>query len=149
MADSVAALRQLVERELRNSSSVSTDNSEALEKIDQVIVALNFLDSVVRLPGDIYGDISAARSILENLSSSSVRTPQVNSNTPGRPSYEISVDQLQSLIDLRFTAPQIARLLHVSSRTIERRLAEYGISSSPFSTMTDEELDGHNRRLNL
>ena len=63
MADSVAALRQLVERELRNSSSVSTDNSEALEKIDQVIVALNVLDSVVRLTEDIYGDISAARRI--------------------------------------------------------------------------------------
>ena len=112
MADSVAALRQLVERELRNiSSCVSTDPLDALEKIDQFIVAVNFLDSVVREDILIYGDISAARRILENLSSSSVRTPQVNSNTPERPSYEISVDQLQSLIDLRFTVPKIARLL--------------------------------------
>ena len=57
----------------------------------------------MRWPGDIYADISAGRRILENLSSTSVRTPQINSNAPGRPSYEISVDQLQSLIDLRFT----------------------------------------------
>ena len=80
---------------------------------------------------------------LENLSSTSVRTPQTSSNTQGRPSYEISVDQLQSLIDLRFTVPQIARLLHVSPRTIERRLAEYGISSRSFFTITDEELENN------
>ena len=59
----------------------------------------------MRWPWDIYGDISAARRILENLSSNSVRTPQINNNAPGRPSYEISVEQLQSLIDLRFTVP--------------------------------------------
>ena len=70
MADSVAALCQLVERELRNiSSSVSTDPMRTLVKIDQVAVAVNFLDCVVRLNEDIYGDISAARRILENLSS--------------------------------------------------------------------------------
>ena len=70
MADSVAALRQLVERELRNiSSSVSTDPMRTLVKNDQVAVPVNFLDSVVRLNEDIYGDILAARRILENLSS--------------------------------------------------------------------------------
>ena len=64
MADCVAALRQLVEKELQNiSSSVSTDPLEALEKINQVMVAVNFLDSVVWLPEDIYGDSSAARRI--------------------------------------------------------------------------------------
>ena len=128
MADSVAGLRQLVIREIENiCSSLSTEPTQqfdTLEKIDQVVVAINFLDSVVRLPEDVYGDISAARRILENLSSTSVRTPQISSNMPGRPCYEITVDQLQSLVDLRFTVPQIARLLHVSTRTIERRLAE-------------------------
>ena len=34
--------------------------SKMAEKIDQVVVAVNFLDSVVRLPEDINGDISAA-----------------------------------------------------------------------------------------
>ena len=81
----MATVRQLVERELRDiSSSVSTDPTQTLDKIDQVVVAVNFLDSVVRLPEDVYGDILAARRILENLSSTSVRTPQINSNTLGR-----------------------------------------------------------------
>ena len=60
---------------------------------------------------------------------------------PGRPSYDINEDQLRSLIDLRFTVPQISELLHVSMRTTERRLAGYGISARSFSTITDEELD--------
>ena len=72
-----------------------------------------------------------------------------NSSRPGRPSYEISADQLQSLIDLQFTVPQITRLLYVSTRTIERRLAEYGISSRSFSTITDEELDGQVRDIKV
>ena len=42
-----------------------------LEKIDQVVVAINFLDSVVRLPERVYLDISVARLIIENLSKQS------------------------------------------------------------------------------
>ena len=142
MADSLACLRGLVTGEIANiCNSLSLEPSEdfdplgTLEKIDQVLVAINFLDSVVRLPEEVYLDISVARRIIiENLSPASVRTRQINSSRPGRPSYEISTDHLQSLIDLRFTVPQIARLLYVSTRTIDRRLAEYGISSRSFST---------------
>ena len=72
-----------------------------------------------------------------------------SSNQKLRPSYEISVDHLQSLIDLGFTVPSIARILHVSSRIIDRRLAECGISSRPFSTITDEELDGQVRDIEV
>ena len=38
-------------------ASISKDPLEALEKMDQVFVAVNFLDSVVRLPEDIYRGI--------------------------------------------------------------------------------------------
>ena len=79
--------------------------------------------------------------IIENASSTSARTPRIITNMPGRPSYDTNEDQLRSLIDLRFTVSQISELLHVSTRTIEQRLAEYGISARSFSTITDEELD--------
>ena len=69
------------------------------------------------------------------------RELRIITNMPGRPSYDINEDQLRSLIDLRFTVLQISELLHVSTRTIERRLAECGISARSFSTITDEELD--------
>ena len=89
------------------------DVQEALEKIEQIVEAVNCLDSVMRLPEDVYRDISAARRIIENSSATSARTLRVNTNMPGRPSYEISEDQFQSLIDLGLTFPQISVLLHV------------------------------------
>ena len=147
MADPVEGLRSLVVREvesiccsLRNPTAV-LDVQEALENIGQIVYGVNCLNSVTRLPGDVYRDISSAKRIIENASSTSGRTPRIITNMPGRPSYDINEDQLRSLIDLRFTAPQISELLHVSTRTIERRLAEYGISARSFSTITDEELD--------
>ena len=126
---------------LRNPTAV-LDVQEALENIDHTVYGVNCLDSVTRLPDDVYRDISSAKRIIENASSTSARTPRIITNMPGRrPSYDINEDQLRSLIDLRFTVPQISELLHVSTRTIERRLAEYGISVRSFSTITDEELD--------
>ena len=43
------------------------DADEALENIDQIFKAVNCLDSLLRLPDDVYWNISAARHILENL----------------------------------------------------------------------------------
>ena len=79
----------------------------------------------MRLPYDVYRNISALRNILKNSSRTSTRTLRVNTSIWGRTSYDITQDQLQSLIGLRFTVPQIAELLQVSTRTIEHRLAEY------------------------
>ena len=90
MADSLACLRGLVTGEIANicnsfflEPSEDFDPLGTLEKIDQVVFAINFLDSVVRLPEEVYLDISVARRrIIENLSSASVRTRQINSSRP-------------------------------------------------------------------
>lgn len=44
---------------------------------------------------------------------------------------------------------QIAELLQVSKRTIERRLAEYGITARPFCDITNAELDAHVQEIKL
>ena len=60
----------------------------------------------------------------------------------GRPSYRITVEQLRFLIDHRFTVQEIASLLGVGVRTVERRMHEFGLSiGSSYSTITDAELD--------
>ena len=101
------------------------DIDEALGNIDQILNAVNCLDSLMRLPDDVYRNISALRNILKNSRRTSVRILRVNTSIWGRTSYDITQDQLQSLIGLRFTVPQLAELLQVSTRTIEHRLAEY------------------------
>ena len=61
---------------------------------------------------------------------------------PGRPSYDISREQLQFFIDIGFNVPQIKVLLLVSTRTVERHLAEYGITTRrSYSCITNAALD--------
>ena len=57
----------------------------------------------------------------------------------GRHSFRIPFDQLQCLIDFRFSVPQIARLLGISVRTIRRRMSEAGLSIR--AQFTDDQLD--------
>ena len=89
---------------------------------------------------DTFRDISTAKRIIEKSSSTSKRTPRIQTNMPGRPSYDIPQEQVQSLIGLGFKVPQISELLHVSTRTVEWRLAEYSITARSYSSIMDEEL---------
>ncbi|KAF6729719.1 hypothetical protein FQA47_009518 [Oryzias melastigma] len=59
----------------------------------------------------------------------------------GRPSWEISCEQLQYLLEFHFTVREIARLFCVSYRTIRRRMTEYGLSvRMSYSDLSDQDL---------
>ena len=47
------------------------------------------------------------------------------SGNVGRPRFDIAQDQIEYLLDLSFTCPDIARLLGVSLRTIRRRMGSF------------------------
>ena len=60
----------------------------------------------------------------------------------GRPQISISEEQLSLLIELQFTNENIASLLHVSPRTIRRRIIHYGLEREVgFTEMDDTCLD--------
>ena len=63
--------------------------------------------------------MSSARSRLQQ---NEERASVVHSGTPSRPAYDIKKEQLEMLLRARFSVRSIADLLHVSSRTIERRM---------------------------
>lgn len=46
----------------------------------------------------------------------------------GRPQFEIPEEQLELFLDYHFTVVQIAKMLGVSSKTVQRRLKQYGLS---------------------
>ena len=59
-----------------------------------------------------------------------------------RPRYSIPRDQLDFLISRCFSVVDIATLLGVSVRTVERRLFEFGLSVRlTYSNIDSEELD--------
>ena len=62
--------------------------------------------------------------------------------TFGRPRYDISREQLQYLLENKFTIPQISNMVGVSQRTIHRRMNEFSLSVRAYYTViSDEGLD--------
>ena len=53
--------------------------------------------------------------------------PLLYTGLSGRPRFEITEEQLCFLLESHFTVPQMAEMIGVSTRTIERRLSEYGL----------------------
>ena len=85
-------------------------------------------DGIVQLLGETSSylrvmDVQSTASAIEFA-------PKIFSGGRGRPSFEIKEEQLSFLIDQGFQVPVIAKLFRVSPRTIERRMANYGLSIS-------------------
>ena len=80
-------------------------------------------DSDISSVGAAVVSIRGVRSIVDNsVISTERRNVPLSQGALGRPRYGITQEQLEYLIDLRFTCPDIARLLGVSLRTIRRSL---------------------------
>lgn len=72
----------------------------------------------------------------------SFRAELLLSGQRGRPRYFISMDQLEFLLDMRFTSGEIASMFGVSESTIKRRIREYdSFVKKRYSDISDEDLD--------
>uniref|UniRef100_A0A3Q3A582 Integrase catalytic domain-containing protein n=1 Tax=Kryptolebias marmoratus TaxID=37003 RepID=A0A3Q3A582_KRYMA len=69
------------------------------------------------------------------------RPPLIVSGGRGRPSLDISEDQLKFLLEYNFTVREIGELLGVSYGTVRRRMAESNLSvRMSYSNISDEDL---------
>ena len=60
----------------------------------------------------------------------------------GRPRYEVTREQLELFVERRFSVSEMASLLNISPRTVERRLNEFGHSlRTNYSDISDENLN--------
>ena len=67
---------------------------------------------------------------------------QVMSDRVARPSLDIPKEQLEYLLAMGFSSPQISNAIGVSLSTVRRRMTRYGLTiGSLYSDVTDEELD--------
>ena len=70
------------------------------------------------------------------------QAPIVQAGNIGRPNFEIPNQQLQYLIQNRFSVPQIAKIVGVSISTIRRRMSEFNLSiRETYSSISDSDLD--------
>ncbi|XP_073805112.1 uncharacterized protein [Danio rerio] len=60
----------------------------------------------------------------------------------GRPKFAIGRKELEELLQTNLPVPCIAKIIGISTRTVFRRMSEFGLSvSGLYSSITDEELD--------
>ena len=87
--------------------------------------------------------IGSARDILATGHAVCSRTPaSAFTGEHGRPRYIILREQLEFYVDRCFSVVNMASLVRVSVRTVERHLQENGLSiRSTFSSIADVDLD--------
>ena len=75
-------------------------DSDLVEELEEIQKHVNLLDSVTRIPEELFNLLSSARSLLQQ---NEERTSVVRSGTPGRPAYDIRKEQLEMLLRARFS----------------------------------------------
>ena len=101
-------------------------------------------EEVEALPfvAEAYSKLRRLVQSIELLSPQRIQPVQFLDGSIGRPRYEISYHQLETLISMHLTVPQMAHIIGVSVSTIRRRMSEYNLSiRSTYSTITDTDLD--------
>jgi len=117
-----------------------------LELIYREFVVKNIISSLDDSEEAAVRHIVSALKILtdiqqQSMEEASYRPPVLYTGRSGRPRFDITEVQLKYLLDNHFTVPRIASIIGVSSRTIERRLSQFGLSvRSRYSNLTDAEL---------
>ena len=72
----------------------------------------------------------------------SYRVEQLSNGQRGRPRFNVPREQLEFLIERGFSIPDIAHILGISVRTIERRLLQFGLSATQaFTSIDNQSLD--------
>ena len=70
------------------------------------------------------------------------QAPVILTGAVGRPAFEISIHQLQYLVENRISVPQIAELLGVSVSSVRRQKCAFNISiRDTYSSITNDQLD--------
>ena len=156
MADACGELRQTlmtriegmihdVQRELHvnNVEHETLDGlcfrGEQLERQVARLVTANVLDSSILFA---YEKLTFCSQRVES-EGTGYRAALLNSGGRGRPSWQISREQLVYFLRERFLRREVADMLRVSLSTVARRIREHGlVKLLPYSTISDEDLDG-------
>lgn len=124
------------------------DPSELDVLIYEVTKLYYFLRASSMCSSETLEAVGIGLTLLQNVQNSSeergsdYRPGLLPASSRGRPRLDVSSTQLEYLLHLGFSCPQIAGLLGVSLSTIRRRMTYCNLSvSSVYSQISDNELD--------
>ena len=119
-------LRELVAMDI--CGELDDSESEALHCLSQAYSVFSKALDKLRLESEISA---------EGYQPSIIMTGSV-----GRPKFDISREQLEELLQSRFSVPDIAHLLGVSVSTIRRRMSFFNLSvHQTYTCISDDDLD--------
>ena len=148
LAARVRALAQAVEQ-------LDLENDEAKENLERTLIRLEsvYVDLIEFdlcagvSPSVISNVFEACHLLLETLEHGLEPSP---TTCPGRPAFDIPPRCIENLMELGFTATEMAAILGVSRSTVCRRMRQYGISvSRNYCCITDDNLDEIVRSISL
>ena len=130
----------------------SYEESRAPDKLDslafQVDRLYRMLLSLDICSNQVLEAVSMSSSLLQELNDrvqsigNECYTPQLLTHGIGRPKLNVTQEQLEHLLALGFSDPNIANVLGVSLSTVRRRMSEYGLSvRALYSVISDQDLD--------
>ena len=123
-------------------------------EIGAVILRLDYINRMIvnlDLQDDIVYTMCSLHDTVANIVLKYCRRTQVvdagyqarlkNTGSRGRPAFDIPNEQLSFLLEQGFGVPDISRMLGVGQRTVQRRMAQYGLTVagkiSQFLDMSD------------
>ena len=115
------------------SGDIETDFQVLLLRLDylqRLLVNLNIDDSITENVGRAYNILFNLNQIRQGHAIEGGRNtaPIVNSGRRGRPTYDIKEEQLSFLLENGFKVADMSKVIGVSQRTVERRMAVFGLS---------------------
>ena len=99
-----------------------------LDFLQRITVSLDVDDVVTELVGLAYSMLVEIDQ--RDHVNCAYQAPLNSSGKRGRPSYEITEEQLLFLLEQGFQVCDISNILGVSTRTVERRMSKFGLSVS-------------------
>ena len=111
-----------------------SESSEQLDSLIYLVEKLLQMLVIVQSNDVVLGLVSFSLSVFEEIQSSfSINlsdnaTPYLICGQRGCPHLDIQKNQLENLLHLQLTCPQVAKILRVSLSTMRRRMAYYNLS---------------------
>ena len=148
--DPVAELKECLYLSIENVKNRLNERIiEDVDGIDYICVQLARIEHLVErasglfnIPIDIANSIRIAQEKLKSIGGEKEQTSIfVKSGCRGRPSVHIPQELLQLYLDYRFTFKKVGEIFGVSSKTIQRRVAEFGLETCNYTMLSNEQLD--------
>jgi hypothetical protein len=159
LSDYFLSLLRIIQRTEQYLSTRSLDLLEYCERhleghLGIIAAFLQVLDEPGNMAGEFFIDrlqqllaiVGGQLKRIEDMSTFEDFTTTINTGVPillqteGRPKYFIPKDQIERLHSCGMTRTNIAKVLHISERTLYRRRQEYGILEK-YSVISDSDLD--------